>query len=473
MNLSRNILFLSMVLLLAVPQASSSSIWRETETGQDELASPQHIISTSNAGAATNAARTSFERSSDIIADEKIIRRQVKKADKNSKRPVFVEAKPSLTKFCGPSPNPLPCSCSAPPVSDGTATTLNDMCPACAGETTTASNLDMLRTAPTPTCSALGYKALLRTSISIPSVDCLSTYLQEAAAAKTAASGIAGTSEADFDQVMIDFCVHQCSQEYWDGLASELGLLPTNDDVNAFILDTCKPSFPLHSDTSCVIKTDSCTNSVYTAVGDDSCDGYISCKNSEYSTIGKTACLGYRACYEVDNCNVGDISCDGYDSCTESEYSTIGKTACQGRGACFEVKNFNVGDESCDGTDSCKQSEYSTIGKTACHGFTVCSEVDNFNVGDNSCVSAWGACMESVYVTIGKNSCLANNACSQIAGTSFKPVKIGDGACTEEHSCKYIKVDVFDGSCTYAGSCSCAAITTNFPGGVPPTVCVT
>jgi hypothetical protein len=51
MSLSRNILFLSMVLLVAVSQASSSSIWRETEAGPDELAS-QHIRSASNAGAA-------------------------------------------------------------------------------------------------------------------------------------------------------------------------------------------------------------------------------------------------------------------------------------------------------------------------------------------------------------------------------------------------------------------------------------
>jgi hypothetical protein len=295
---------LLMVLLVAVPQASSSSsssIGRETETGPDELASRHIIRSASNAGA-TNAARTSFERSSVIIADDKIVRRQVK-AGKKAKLPVFVKkAKPSLTNSCGPTP-PSPLPCSAPPVSDGTAT-LTAVCPDCAGETMTASQFEKLLTAPTPTCSALGYKALLGTSTIIPSVECLSSYLQEAAAAKTADSGIPETLVVDdFDQVMIYFCVHQCSQEYWDGLASEL----EKNDVNAFI---------------------------------------------------------------------------------------------------------------------------------------------------------------------GTNACLGVDACSGIAGTSDKPVTIGDGSCTELNSCKGITVDVGQGSCTYAFSCSCDGFAKQFHEGVPDKTCI-
>jgi hypothetical protein len=109
MNLSRNVLFLSMVLLLAVPQDSS--------------------------------------------ADDKIVvRRQVKKAGKKAGKkatiPVSVEAKPSLTDSCGPTPSsPLPCS--GPPFVDGTAA-LDAVCTHCADHTTTASKFEKLRTAPTP-----------------------------------------------------------------------------------------------------------------------------------------------------------------------------------------------------------------------------------------------------------------------------------------------------------------------------------
>jgi hypothetical protein len=440
MNLARNVLILSIVLLVAVPQTSSSSTWRETETGPDELAS-RHTRSASSAGA-TNAARSSFERSSGIIADDKIVRRQVK-AGKKSKLPVFVEAKPSLTDFCGPTPPSPLLSCSGgAPVSDDTEA-LDAVCPDCADETMTASKFEKLRIAPTPTCSALGYKALLGTSTSIPQVECLSSYLQEAAAAKTADSGIPGTSNDDFDQVMIDFCVHQCSQEYWDGLASEL----KKNDVNAFILETCKPSFPLErGENSCGVGDDACLDSVYTAIGDDSCLGEEVCKNSEYATIGNNACHS-------------------------SSY------------ACLYVENSNLGDNSCDGTYACIGSQYVTIGKNACVGYGPCSYMAYVNVGENSCVSTTidkvtGACYKSALATIGTNSCLAKEACSCIgndgygcSGIADKPVTIGNGSCTKQNSCKGISVDVGHGSCTYAGSCSCDGFEDNFSGGVPDNTC--
>jgi hypothetical protein len=406
MNVSRNILtiltILSMVLLIAVPQASSSSIWRETETGPDKLANQYSIRSASSNAGATSAARSSFERSSDNLADDKV-RRQAK-AGKKSKLSVLVEAKPSLTNSCGPTP-PSPLSCSGPTVYDGTAT-LTDVCPDCADETMTASQFEKLRIAPTPTCSALGYKALLGTSISIPSVKCLSSYLQEAAAAKTADSG---TSKDDFDQVMIDFCVHQCRQEYWDGLASELKKT-TNDDVNAFILETCKPSFPLEGGENSCDGEKACMDSLYTAIGDDSCDGEGACQLSEYATIGKNACVGYAPCFQLSNSNVGDYSC-------VSTTTDAGETACFG-------------------------ATYATIGTNSC-------------LGDKSC------------------SCIGNDGygCSGIAD---KPVSIGNGSCTKQNSCQGISVDVGEGSCTYADSCSCAAITNDFSdGGVPDNTCMT
>jgi hypothetical protein len=433
MNISRNVLaILSMVLLVAVlPQASSSSIWRETDTGPDELASQYSIISASSNAGPSNAARTSSERSSGILADDKVRRRQVKSGGKKAKLPVVLEAKPSLTNSCGPTPS-SPLSCSGPPVSDGTEA-LTDVCSACADETMTASMFEKLRIAPTLTCSALGYKALFNKETSIPPVECLSSYLEEAEAAKTA------DQEIDYDQVMIDFCVHQCSQEYWDGLASELKKI----DVNAFILETCKTSFVLEiSDTACK-EFSACEGSVpvYTAIGDSSCVGGFVCQNIEYATIGKSACVGY--------------------------------------GACSSVKKSIVGDNSCDDRNACNLIEYATIGKTACLGHYACSSVKNSIVGDNSCVSAStefgkGACFESVYATIGTKSCLANDACSGIAGTSDKPVTIGNGSCTAHNSCKAITVDVGEGSCTYAYSCSCDGFADEFPDGfVPPGTCTT
>jgi hypothetical protein len=478
MNHSRNVLFLSMVLLLSVTQASSSSIWSETEKDPYELAGPRQYYtirsrasSTNAAAGATsnNAANTSFKRSSsDIIADDKEVRRELKAGKKGKKTaagltssPLPLSPLPSSAPSSSPRPSssPPPC-CPASAFSD--ATSLNVYCPGCSTKPMIASEFEQLRAAPPdPFCIALGFKALdSTTTIEFPSEEArrFISHRKDLATAE----GVTANAQAGFDEAMLDFCVHRCGQEYWDGLASEGGDIDITDTdaVNAVILTTCLASVPLVAGDKSCDGSDACTDASFTTIGDTACIGEKSCKGSEYSTIGKDACTSDLACGTMDNSNVGDASCKLPNACQKSSGSTFGSRSCIGNYACYDVNFAKVGSDSC-------------ITKSASEYGRACSYSDYATIGNGSCLGTY-ACFESLgtstlSLTVGTGSCLGQNACKQ-AGSG---VVIGDGSCTKGSSCDWITVNVGHGSCTYASSCSCPDIATNFSGGIPDNRCNT
>jgi hypothetical protein len=457
MNLSRNVLLLSMVLLLAVPQASSSSIWRETDKGPDELAS-QYVRSASNVGP-TNTARSSFERSSDIVVpDNKGVRRQVK-AGKKGKKSILPEVfAPSIADSCGVAESPRACSATPVEVEIGD-------CTDCVDEELTVAKVDKLRTAPTSTCAAVGYNLLGTVDANTFAAPCLSDYLQEAAKFKTEADGgVGGTTQDAYEDAMVDFCVHQCGQDYWEGLAEAL----ENTD-ETFILDTCKDNYPFKRYITSCTGSQPCVGTETTAIGVGSCKSNYACKSNTYSTIGEASCLGAKSCYLMSNSNVGDESCTEENSCERMLKSTIGEASCVGgHHACKELKYAIVDDGSCDGVNACSGSEGTselslTIGTGSCVGANACSGSTGTDATDTDPAAS---------LTVGTGSCLKEDACKNV-----KPVDIGNDSCTKKGSCTDIDVDVGAGSCTVEDICNCPEVRTKFavadyPEGIPAGECI-